>query len=332
MRIAPLACSLILFSLQPNLESARPTSTSVKVRKNETAAAIARRHGLSLTQLAALNPERDLDKLSVGARLRVKSTERAAKARPVEVEPLAPLPSIPAVPPMPMARLERVLPLGVGEAPDTLTPKAVQADSPRALAGYIQPVLAGQPAPEPTANTPAPLGFEPADPNHLDLLWPVETRTVSSGYGPRMRSSTRLVAAKGGKKSRRIRVPYQGAHRGVDLNAPKGTDVFAALDGRVVEVGKQKQMGNFVVIDHGNGVQTLYGHNHRHFVQEGDLVRRGQKIAEVGRTGRATGPHVHFELHIDGVRHNPAPFLNDVEQIPEEILAQNSAAVPPSRR
>jgi murein DD-endopeptidase MepM/ murein hydrolase activator NlpD len=161
--------------------------------------------------------------------------------------------------------------------------------------------------------------FSPADPAHLDLLWPVETRTISSAWGPRMR--TRVVRA---KNQRKKRVRYRGRHKGVDLNAPKGTAVFAALDGEVIFSGRHKQYGNYVVLDHGNGVVTLYAHHQLNLVQIGDIVRRGQKIAEVGRTGNATGPHLHFELKIDGVQQNPLPVLNDEEEIPEEMASQNA--------
>jgi murein DD-endopeptidase MepM/ murein hydrolase activator NlpD len=61
------------------------------------------------------------------------------------------------------------------------------------------------------------------------------------------------------------------------------------------------------------------------FVHEGDIVRRGQKIAEVGRTGNATGPHLHFELRINGVQQNPLPALDDEEEVPAEMAAQNAA-------
>jgi len=194
----------------------------------------------------------------------------------------------------------------------------------RPVLADLKPVLppAGDAAP---AEVPAE-GFDPADPAHLDLLWPVETRTVSSAWGPRMRSKTVKV------KAHRRRVRYQGSHKGVDLTAPTGTTVFAVLDGKVIASGKQKGYGNYVILDHGNGVTTLYGHHKRNFVTAGEIVHRGQKIAEVGRTGNATGPHLHFELRLDGAAQNPLPMLNDVEEIPAEQMAQNRAAVAPKTR
>ncbi|HLO66764.1 MAG TPA: M23 family metallopeptidase, partial [Holophaga sp.] len=185
---------------------------------------------------------------------------------------------------------------------------------------------AGPPPPCRRAPAPAPRPFEPADPDKLDLLWPVETRTISSGWGPRMRSKTIKV------KSVRKRVRYKGSHKGLDLNAPKGTDVYACLDGEVTMAGRNKGYGNFVMIDHGNGIVTLYGHHNRNLVSVGQVVRRGQKIAEVGRTGNATGPHLHFELRVAGEVQNPLPFLNDVEEIPAEQIAQNRALAAPKAR
>lgn len=330
MRVSSLVFALVLSGYVTPVFAARKAAAAVHtVRKGETAAKIAKRAGLTLERLAALNPGVDLDRLSVKTRLKLAAGKVAAPRRGSKVlGPLVSLPSIPTTPNVTLARMERIRPLGPDQIGNSFAPGA---SSPEALADHLQPVLKGQPAADILASHPAPLGYEFADPNNLDLLWPVETRTVSSGYGPRVRRTTKVVKAKNGK-NRRIRVPYNGSHRGVDLNAPNGTDVFAALDGKVVFVGREKAMGNYVIVEHGNGVETLYGHNSRNFVQEGDIVRRGQKIAEVGRTGRATGPHVHFELRLNGMRMNPAPYLNDVEEIPAEILAQNSAAKPPSRR
>ena len=123
-----------------------------------------------------------------------------------------------------------------------------------------------------------------------------------------------------------------GSHKGVDLSSPMGKDIFAALDGQVVASGRQKGYGNYVALDHGNGVVTYYAHCNRNFVRVGEIVRRGQKIAEVGRTGNATGPHVHFELRLDGAAQNPLPFMNDSEEVSADMVAQNEAAVPPSSR
>jgi murein DD-endopeptidase MepM/ murein hydrolase activator NlpD len=85
-------------------------------------------------------------------------------------------------------------------------------------------------------------------------------------------------------------------HAGTDIAAPSGTPIHAVAAGRVIESGVKSGYGNTVVIETEDGRQMLYAHNNRNFVQVGDQVSSGQQIAEVGSTGRATGPHVHFEV------------------------------------
>ncbi len=85
-------------------------------------------------------------------------------------------------------------------------------------------------------------------------------------------------------------------HAGTDIAAPLGTPIRATADGRVVESGPKGTYGNTVVIQAEDGRKMLYAHNNQNFVQVGDWVSRGDTIAEVGSTGRATGPHVHFEV------------------------------------
>ena len=98
-------------------------------------------------------------------------------------------------------------------------------------------------------------------------------------------------------------------HEGVDFIADAGTPVFAAAGGVVVYAEVHHQYGYMVEIDHGNDFMSRYAHNSKLLVKEGDVVRRGRKIAEVGSTGRSTGPHLHFEVRYKGVAQNPARFL-----------------------
>jgi len=98
-------------------------------------------------------------------------------------------------------------------------------------------------------------------------------------------------------------------HEGVDFPADVGTPIKAAAAGIVINVEHHPAYGNLVEIDHGNDLVTRYAHNSRVLVQPGALVKRGQVIAEVGNTGRTTGPHLHFEVRIHGVAHNPNRFL-----------------------
>ena len=85
-------------------------------------------------------------------------------------------------------------------------------------------------------------------------------------------------------------------HAGTDIAAPEGTEIRAVTEGRVTESGPKGSYGNAVVIQTEDGRKMLYAHNNQNFVQVGDWVSRGDAIAEVGSTGRATGPHVHFEV------------------------------------
>ncbi|MBI5634151.1 MAG: peptidoglycan DD-metalloendopeptidase family protein [Nitrospirae bacterium] len=98
-------------------------------------------------------------------------------------------------------------------------------------------------------------------------------------------------------------------HHGVDIAAPEGTDVYPYLRGRVIFSGEQAGYGNTVVIDHGSGYTSKYAHNRINRVKAGDLVDENTVIAEVGSTGVSTGPHLHFEVRLDGKYLDPARVL-----------------------
>ena len=104
---------------------------------------------------------------------------------------------------------------------------------------------------------------------------------------------------------------HRAMHEGVDFSAPSGTPIFAAAAGVVTNVEYHPQYGNMVEIDHGNDISTRYAHASAIHVQIGALVKRGQKIAAVGSTGRSTGPHLHFEVRVAGVAQNPNRFLQE---------------------
>jgi len=106
--------------------------------------------------------------------------------------------------------------------------------------------------------------------------------------------------------------PFSGQksfHEGLDFPSESGTPIVAAASGKVIFADVHPQYGKMVEVDHGNGLVTRYAHASRLFVKEGDFILRGQKIAAVGSTGRATGPHLHFEVRLNGVPQNPARFL-----------------------
>jgi murein DD-endopeptidase MepM/ murein hydrolase activator NlpD len=102
----------------------------------------------------------------------------------------------------------------------------------------------------------------------------------------------------------------QALHTGLDFEANTGSAIMAASGGVVITQEMHPAYGNMVEVDHGNGIITRYGHASKVFVHRGDLVRRGQKLAEVGTTGRSTGPHLHFEVLVGGIPQDPQKFLD----------------------
>jgi murein DD-endopeptidase MepM/ murein hydrolase activator NlpD len=98
-------------------------------------------------------------------------------------------------------------------------------------------------------------------------------------------------------------------HNGIDIAASTGTNIYAYQSGKVTFSGWKNGYGNVVIISHGSGLQTYYGHCSKLLVKTGQSVEKGQHIAEVGSTGRSTGPHLHFEVRKNGTPVNPAPYL-----------------------
>ncbi len=132
-----------------------------------------------------------------------------------------------------------------------------------------------------------------ANKKFLPTLLPIEDGWFSSNFGWRID-------------------PFNGQktfHEGIDFPAEVGTAVEAAASGKVIFAEVHPAYGKMLEIDHGNGLVSRYAHCSTLLVKEGDLVMRGQRVAMVGTTGRSTGPHLHFEVRLNGVPQNPARFL-----------------------
>ncbi len=142
------------------------------------------------------------------------------------------------------------------------------------------------------------------------LAWPLDAQ-ISSQFGMRFHPIL---------KSNRT-------HSGIDLKAPAGTPVQAALDGQVVFVGNRGQLGKTVVVEHSDGRQTVYAHCSRLLVNHGQAVAQGQVIAKVGSTGRTTGPHLHFE-----VRDNDGQAINPLLSLAPRDLPASGLALAKEQR
>ncbi len=128
---------------------------------------------------------------------------------------------------------------------------------------------------------------------HIPSIRPVREGRISSGYGPRRDPFTR----------------HRRMHKGVDFQAPRGTEIVAPAAGRVIYANRMSSFGRTIKIDHGNGIETLFGHLHRIHVQVGQNIERGDVIGQVGSTGRSTSSHLHYEVRIDGRHTNPRDYF-----------------------
>lgn len=120
----------------------------------------------------------------------------------------------------------------------------------------------------------------------ITLVWP-SPGTISSGYGLRQKRM----------------------HNGIDITKDKGKDIVAAAGGVVEFSGRKSGFGNLIIINHGNRIKTYYAHNAKLYVKKRSKIRQGQLIAKMGATGRVKGPHLHFEIRINGQSQNPLRYL-----------------------
>ena len=112
--------------------------------------------------------------------------------------------------------------------------------------------------------------------------------------------------------------PFTGEptiHKGLDVAAPVGTPIYAPADGVVIFSGKRNGFGNFVMVAHGYGIVSGYGHNAQNLVSPGQVIRRGDQIATVGQSGRSTGPHLHYEVAINGKVIDPKKFILNIDDL-----------------
>jgi lipoprotein NlpD len=186
-------------------------------------------------------------------------------------------------------RIARAYDIDLGrlaEANGIQDPTRVEVGTPLFIPGARATILVSPyPAPPPSAR----LGSAPEPPPASDFLWPVTGGEFMRPFGePR---------------------PHH-RHAGVDIRGDRGQDILAARDGVVAFGGPTKTgYGTMVVLDHGDGVQTLYAHAQKTLVKKGDPVRRGQPIALLGRTGNATTEHCHFEIRLENRAVDPMPYM-----------------------
>jgi murein DD-endopeptidase MepM/ murein hydrolase activator NlpD len=129
---------------------------------------------------------------------------------------------------------------------------------------------------------------------YVPSLWPTESTYIGSDFGMRWHPILKVLKE----------------HTGLDIGGAYKDDIYAAGAGTVTFSGWNGGYGYLVKIDHGDGIETYYGHASKLLVSKGDVVEKGQLIALVGSTGVSTGPHLHFEVRIDNVAVDPLPFIN----------------------
>lgn len=129
----------------------------------------------------------------------------------------------------------------------------------------------------------------------ISLLWPTESKTVTNGFGKRIHPITF----------------EEKTHNGIDISAPENSSVVSSISGKVTDTGFDNEFGNYVVIQNDSGVKLYYGHLSSVNVSKGDKLKQNDVIGKVGKTGKATGPNLHFEIQINGEYYDPMAFWQE---------------------
>jgi lipoprotein NlpD len=253
-----------------------------RVQQGETAYRISRMYGLTPEELLQANGISDPRLLAVGQELVIPGAEPAPASG--MFGPAPPPPKEPSKEPPQEEPREAPAPASsrVPLQPVTVRPAE------RSRAPDVDPhEPIGQPRPAPEKKAPA---TPPRPPLRSGALkWPLRG----------------VLYARFGKKGKE-------PHDGIDLAAPAGASVMTAAEGTVLFAGEQKGYGQIVIVQHDQGLITLYAHNRDVRVKTGQKVREGQVVATVGESGRTSGPHLHFEVRKDGVPVDPLDYLGPV--------------------
>ena len=272
-------------STQPNVST---QNILYKVKPGDTLDSIARRHKVSIPELIRANNIKNPNLILVNQQLKISGMELADNGSATgTLIPRMPLPSIDDDHEVQLASIMG----GVNIANPGRGKKPLLAEHPKekeihkqmqlaAVGEIVEPQLPALSSPD--------LYLPDSPPQFNSYIWPAKGQ-LTSGYGRR----------------------WGRMHKGIDIAGPIGTPILAAAPGEVVSAGwNSGGYGNLVKIKHPDGSLTLYAHNHRILVRQGQKVRQGQQIAEMGSTGRSTGPHLHFEVHPSGKGAvNPVAYL-----------------------
>lgn len=296
-----------------------------RVEKGETLFHIAKGYGLSAEELAQANGLEVTAALTVGTELLIPgAVEPAARPSPAAERPTSEAPPVAKVwetavepragQPLPPELLRAFETGGKTPADVPFPPELARAfDHPTAPLARPAAPPALPPPPDKTAAVSASIGPAPTSEAAAPRASPVAARTAVLGRGSLAAAPAGLLQwplrgvlyARFGKKGRE-------PHDGIDLAAPAGTPVRTAGEGVVLFAGPQSGYGLIVVVSHEKGLVTVYAHSRDLRVRTGQMVRQGQVIATVGESGKTSGPHLHFEVRVEGEPVDPMHFLGPV--------------------
>ena len=269
------ACSRAVAPVSPDAPGSSGSLLSPPVHQvqvGETLSEIGARYGIPYREIARLNNIDDPDKIFAGQQLQIPHGGQASADSATQE-------SASTSPNTQLTRVERVDRHTAGRR--RFVEQAVWRRRPGRLPEQTFSVSLPKESLERPELLPSPVYK-----GKSRFIWPAEGR-LTSEYGPRKKSF----------------------HDGIDIAAPVGTPVVAAAAGEVIFSGILRGYGKVIIVRHNKGYASVYAHNSVNHAKEGQTVRQGQKLAEVGKTGRATGPNLHFEIRRNNKAQNPLEFL-----------------------